>query len=130
MQSKQPPFFGRGSGVNELTHILALIDSSEEEFPDEFIHWLPDNLHVWNAFVFQAFKVVNRGFKHYSARTIIHVLRHHSMISEVPEGAWKINDHHSPWFARLFDLRYPEHKGLWEFRRTKQRIKVGNQSAS
>ena len=114
--------------MNEGNRLLSLIESSEDEFPEEFIDWLPNNLHVWNAFVSQAFKVIDRGFKHYSARTIIHVLRHHSMISETSESQWKINDHHSPWFARLFDLRYPAYKGLWEFRRTKQRGIHGNQS--
>ena len=58
------------------------------------------------------------GFKHYSARTILHVLRHHSALQE--NGTpWKVNDHASPYLARLFDLRYPAHAGLFEKRETK-----------
>ena len=60
------------------------------------------------------------AIKHYSARTIVHVLRHHSAVAEVDGEGWKINDHHSPYFARLFDLVHPEHVGLWEFRETKK----------
>ena len=48
----------------------------------EFLGWLPDNLHVWDAFVVETLKVIQRGYKHYSSRTIICVMRHHSAISE------------------------------------------------
>ena len=99
--------------------ILELATEHEELFSKEFLKWLPDNLHVWEAFCEQAFKVRNRGFKHYSARTIVQVMRHHSAITEVG-GMWKINDHHAPYLARLFDKRFPNLVGLWEYRETKR----------
>ena len=91
-----------------------------EKFADEFLEWLPVNLHVWDAFVDEAKKIINRGFKHYSARTIICVMRHHSAVAE-KDGEYKINNNHSPYFARLFDLMYPQHAGLWEYRETKKK---------
>lgn len=97
---------------------LQLMAEHAERFSAEFRAYLPDNLHVWNAFEAEALKVVRRGFKHYSARTILHVLRHHSALQE--NGTpWKVNDHASPYLARLFDLRYPAHAGLFEKRETK-----------
>jgi hypothetical protein len=87
-------------------------------FPNEFAQWLYDNAHVFEAFSQEAQKIINRGFKHYSARTIIHVLRHHSAIAEA-DGEWKINNNHSPYLARLFDLYYPHYAGLFEYRKIK-----------
>lgn len=88
-------------------------------FPLEFSDWLSDNFHVWEAFVSEADHVIPRGFKHYSARTILHVLRHHYAIAEsVPQG-WKLNNNRSPYLARLFAILHPVHGGLFEFRETK-----------
>jgi hypothetical protein len=66
-------------------------------------------------------KIINKGFKHYSARTIIHVLRHHSAITEA-NGEWKINNNYSPYLARLFALEYPQHATLFEYRKIKNGI--------
>lgn len=99
--------------------ILELAAEHEELFSKEFLKWLPDNLHVWEAFCDQTLKVRGRGFKHYSARTIVHFLRHHSAITEA-SGVWKINNNYSPYLARLFDKRFPNLAGLWEYRETKR----------
>lgn len=90
----------------------------KEHFTTEFLDWLPLNRHIFEAFCEEAIKVRNRGFKHYSARTIVHVLRHHSALHE-EGGEWKINDHISPYCARLFDLRFPAWAGLFEYREAK-----------
>ncbi len=94
-----------------------IIESNRESFSKEFLEWFPENKHIWRAFVIEAHKVIDAGFKHYSARTIIHVLRHHSAISEAG-GEWKINNNISPYLARLFALCYPAHADLFSFRST------------
>ena len=73
---------------------------------DEFDKWLTDNNHIWRAFEREALRVVRAGYEHYSARTIIEVLRHHSSLRE-KDGTWKINDHITPWLARHFLSIYP-----------------------
>ena len=97
---------------------LQILQEHIDRFPSEFLAYLPDNLHVYEAFEREALKVVRRGLKHYSARTIIEVLRHNSALAEVG-GAWKLNDWHTPYLARVFMLLHPEQKGLFEFRVTK-----------
>lgn len=87
-------------------------------FTPEFMAYLPDNLHVYRAFEREALRVVQRGFKHYSARTIVEVLRHNSALTEAG-GTYKLNDHMTPSHARLFALMHPQHAGLFEFRYTK-----------
>lgn len=99
--------------------IVKLAEQNDEMFSKDFLKWLPTNLHVWAAFCDQAFKVRAKGFKHYSARTIVHFLRHHSAVTE-STGPWKINNNYSPYLARLFDLKYPNLVGLWEYRETKR----------
>jgi hypothetical protein len=96
---------------------IATVNGNREQFSDDFVEWLPDNLHVCDAFVEEAMLIVDAGFKHYSSKTIIHVIRHHSAIAE-KDGTWKINNNHSPYLARLWALMYPAHAGLFSYRST------------
>lgn len=102
-----------------FTTPLMVAIANPDVFPPDFTAWLADNEHVWDAFVGHARDVLRSGYTHYSARTIIHVMRHHSAIRE-RGGSFKINNDHSPYLARLFDLIYPQHAGLWEYRETKK----------
>lgn len=95
-----------------------ILDANKHLFTKEFLLWFPENEHIWIAFVSESSKVINAGFRHYSARTIIHVLRHHSALAET-RSEWKINNNISPYLARLFALVHPEHKDLFEYRKTK-----------
>ena len=92
---------------------MILTDSSQ--FRADFGEWLYENLHIWLAFAEQADRVWDRGRRHYSARTIVEVLRHESMLAEVG-GDWKINGNFVPDLARLYVQRYPERAGLFETR--------------
>lgn len=98
-----------------LEPCISVAFSNADKFTDDFLAYLPDNLHVYAAFEREANKVVARGFQHYSARTIIEVLRHHSALAEVG-GAYKLNDHYTPYLARLYCLLNPKEAHLFEFR--------------
>ncbi len=89
-------------------------------FTPEFLEYLPDNTHVYTAFEREAKRVVARGFAHYSARTIVEVLRHHTAVSE-SSGPYKLSDWHTPYLARLFAVLHPASKNLFEFRKTKSK---------
>ena len=91
----------------------AITDSSQ--FRADFSEWLELNWHIWRAFVDQADRVWNRGRRHYSARTIVEVLRHESALSEFG-GEFKLNGNYVPDLARLYVQRYPERAGLFETR--------------
>jgi hypothetical protein len=91
--------------------------ANKHQFSDEFLAWLQDNVHVFHAFAEQVFLVRNRGFKHYSSKTIIEVLRHHSALSE--SGVqYKLNNNCTPYLPRLFDLMHPKCAGMFEYRAT------------
>lgn len=97
--------------------LIKLIHDNREQFSAEFIDWFPKNEHVWKAFVRETNKVIAVGFKHYSARTIIHVLRHRSAIEEKGTG-WKISNNSSPYLARLFALAYPQFAEIFQYKQT------------
>lgn len=84
---------------------------------EEFLIWLPDNLHIWDAFAEEAFNVIRRGYQHYSSYTIVEFIRHHSALAE-SGSIYKINNTHRPYLARLFAAMHPQHRELFEFRVT------------
>ena len=100
----------------EIQRLRTLMLEHHELFPEEFEDWLAANFHIWQAFVAEAQKVRARGFQKYSARTIVHFLRHHTAVAEASSAGLKVNNNHSPYLARLFDLRYPSMAGMWEYR--------------
>ena len=72
--------------------------------------WLDENPQVFKRFEEEALRVIMRGFRHYSARTILEVLRHESNLRADP-GGWKplkINDHITPMVSRMFMKAHPE----------------------
>lgn len=97
---------------------VAVAVNNPESFTPEFLDYLPENMHVYEAFEGEARKIIARGIKHYSARTILHALRHHSAIHETG-SPWKLNNDVSPYLARLFAMLHPAHAKLFEFREAK-----------
>lgn len=90
---------------------------SPESFAPGFSEWLESNanFHVWTRFMQEADKLRARGRQHYSARTIIEVLRHESAVrGDDPD--YKINDHCTPNLARLYMLVTPGAEGFFETR--------------
>ena len=90
-----------------------------EEFRSDFFEWLSANWHVFEYFEKSANQVHDHGFKHYSARTIVEVMRHRSKIREIGDGEWKLNDHRTPDMARLYMMLHPENSDFFEFRERK-----------
>ncbi len=97
-----------------LARLLALVRGYSLKFPDGFDDWLVGNLHVYLAFEAEALSVAERR-EHYSARTIIEFLRHHTLLAEAGEG-WKLDNDMAPGLARLFAAAHPRHGALFEFR--------------
>jgi hypothetical protein len=97
---------------------IDLINENREKFSDEFVTWLPQNPHIWYYFARESFKIIDIGFKHYSARTILHFLRHHTAVEQRSTDGFKLNNNYSPYLARLFALRFPDRAYIFEYRST------------
>jgi flavorubredoxin len=91
---------------------------NEDQFSDEFFGWFPNNEHIYDAFQHETMKIIRKGYKHYSGRTILEVLRHHSALSE--DGIWKLNNNHTPYLCRLFALMNPRYSDIFEYRTVKK----------
>ena len=100
-----------------LSNPIEIARANADTFSVEFLDWLPDNLHVWRAFERETFSVIKRGFKHYSSRTILEFMRHHTAIHEAAPS-YKLNNNLQPYLPRLFDIAHPDHAGLFEYRVT------------
>jgi len=85
---------------------------------NEFDIWVLENPEIFKAFCAEAIKASNKGYKHYSARTIIEFLRHHTNLRET-SGGFKINNDAVPCMAREFKRIYPQYGNFFEYRSKK-----------
>lgn len=110
--SYPPPAAESSAKTKEMT--LLLVQASTR-YREDFHAWLTDNYHVWERFKAEANKIRGAGWDHYSARTIIEVLRHESNLRDVG-GRWKLNDWYTPDLARLYMELDSTADGFFEIR--------------
>lgn len=94
--------------------VLRRVAINAASFRSDFPPWLEKNIELWEAFEREANIVWSEGRKHYGARTLWEVMRHHTRHRE--EGEFKLNNNHAPDLARLYMLMYPERDGFFELR--------------
>jgi hypothetical protein len=102
-------------GIMNKEQALAFIDLHRSYFKKPK-QWFEDNWHVVEAFENSALNIIAKGRSHYSARTIVEVLVHESIIAE-KDGQFKIGNDNAPDLARVFVVLHPEQKNFWEYRR-------------
>ena len=75
-----------------------------------------DNPHVYQLFERFALEAVHAGRKRFSARTVLHRIRWYTSVETRDPQGFKINDHWSPFYARMFMKRHPWCGKLFELR--------------
>lgn len=89
-----------------------------------FVEHLLENPHIYEAFKRFTRQALNAGMQHLGAHMIIQRIRWYTEIESRGE-AYKINNNHFPYYARLFMEDYPKYSpGKWEKRHGFFRIKV------
>jgi hypothetical protein len=92
----------------------------------EFLKFHRDNPWVYAKLVKYCKKLIDANWSKYSMRTLISVIRFDRDLetggAEVTIDGGdtlrvKINDHHSPYYARLFAYKHPRHEYFFEYRR-------------
>lgn len=101
--------------------ILNILRKYADEFRPDFYQWIIFNYNVYLEFESRALRVA-KVRSHYSARTIMEVIRHETIIGELT-GIFKINNNFTPDCARLFALQYPGYSKLFEYRVHKAAIR-------
>jgi hypothetical protein len=74
-----------------------------------------ENPEAYRLFSKFTFEVIAAGRTHFSAHAILHRIRWFTDF-EAKSGAFKINDHVAPFFARMWMAENPKHKGFFETR--------------
>ncbi len=92
-----------------------VIHNNPGMFRKDFRKWISENWGMWLAFDEQASKIRAVGHEFWSARTIVHWIRHETGLREVA-GGFKINNNFSPDMARLWEEFHPQAKGFFALR--------------
>lgn len=112
--------------------LLAMLESPEQReirlhpdlFAPDFLDWFAANSTIWTMFVAQADAIWRSGRKYYSARTIIHWIRHETALRESVTGdGFKINNNWSADLARLYLIVRPDRPDFFELRHQLQSSK-------
>jgi hypothetical protein len=77
------------------------------------------NPEVWGLFVRFTFDRIDRGFKHYSARAVMHRLRWHTAVPLNDGSGFKINNNWVAWYVRKFAWTFPAHADFFRQRASK-----------
>jgi len=86
-------------------------------FRPGFLPWLAQNEPIYRQFERQTLELIDAGWTHFSARTIVEEIRHYTRLREAGACSFKVNGNWAPDLARAFVVRYPQHAHLWEYRR-------------
>lgn len=105
------PMVERNAKLNKIEALSFLVLEGKQDFAV----WLNENWHVFEQFRYEADRARAMGWKHYSGRTIIEVLRHQSNL-RASDGRWKLNNNYTPDLCRLYMDLTPSAAGFFETR--------------
>lgn len=74
-----------------------------------------ENPHVYELVKHYAKQAIQSGHKHYGMKSIMERVRWHTSIET--NDTFKINNNHSPYYARMFMDDYPQHAGFFHTRK-------------
>jgi len=97
------------------TFVITLVMEHKEKFTPWFNQHIADNVHVFDAALREVVRLKNEGVDHYSMRTIVEYLRHHSIVV-AKDKDFKINNLLAPDMARLMMFMFKELEGFFELR--------------
>lgn len=109
---EQPDLFEKPSNIRDRLYMNKPYDDLEAKFFDYHVK----NLDVYKAFLRYA-EEAYKTRSHYSARDIISRVRWWMSIETDSEDGYKINNNHSPYYARLAICDRPKFEGFFETRK-------------
>lgn len=81
---------------------------------DKFLLYHEKNPAVWEEFERLTLKAIERGLDQWGAKGIFEVIRWRSEIERGED--FKINNNYAPYYARVFQLKYPNKAHFFETR--------------
>jgi hypothetical protein len=101
--------------MSEQPDLFGTPEKPASQLEADFWKFHAENPHVYRLFCKFAARVLARGYSAHSARDIIHRIRWETSI-ETGDDEFKINDHHSPYYGRLWMRDHPQHDGFFRTR--------------
>ena len=80
------------------------------------------NPAVYRIFKKFAFEAINKGRQHLGARMIWNRIRWYTSVETCAGDGFKLNNNHSPYYARMFMRDYPQHDGFFRTRRVQGEV--------
>jgi len=86
----------------------------DRETAKEFLDYHRTHPSIWKEFKELAFNLWSKGTRRYGAKAVFEVIRYHREIGR--KERFKLCNSYTAYYARLFEIAYPECKGLFETR--------------
>lgn len=80
-----------------------------------FLKYHQENPRVYKLFT-RFSLLAAQTHSNFSARAVIHRIRWHSQIDTIDPQGFKVNNNHSPYYARMFERDHPQHAGFFRKR--------------
>lgn len=84
---------------------------------EEFLEWLPENVHIYWIFERYADMIWTHGRRSYSSRTIGEKMRFDMTFESNDE--YKLRNSVTPYLGRVYVLRHPERVDLFKYQTSK-----------
>jgi phosphorylcholine metabolism protein LicD len=96
-----------------------LIDCGVQELEARrFLKYHDNNPEIWAAYEKEAFRLIASGYEYISSKGIFETLRHNPEIKK-ENKEFKVQNNHTPHYARVFVIKYPQHKSKFTFKACK-----------
>lgn len=96
---------------------LTLFDLGERT--SEFLQYHDRHPDIWKAFERKTFEAINRGFRNYGVGAIFELLRWETGVGSDGKDGFKLNNNWRAYYARLFEAKYPQHRGFFRNRESR-----------
>ena len=107
---------GPGPLFNVVTQGVANRWPTELEL--DFVRFHENNPLIYTLFVRYAMDVKEAGFQRFSSRAIVHRIRWWYTVETRSDDGFRINNNHSPYYARKMMREYPDFKDFFSLRKT------------
>ena len=90
--------------------------SRMEQMREQCAAFHVEHPEVWDMFVSFTFEMIDRGYKNYSAQSVIERIRWEKDAGGDGTTAFKINNNFTAFYSRRFMRMYPAYEGIFRTR--------------
>jgi len=98
--------------------MISTLFDMKSKLQAEFEEFDKANPDVWAEFKAIAFRLIEKGVKHYGAKAIFEVIRYKKTV-ETTGSEFKLNNDFTAYYARKFINLYPQYADFFETRKVK-----------